>query len=99
MNIKLVNKGTEAEVLLEGHLDSAVAPDAGKTLMDIAGRFDTLTLNLDKLEYTASAGLRIFRNLYIAMDKKGGNLYIKNVKPAVMEVFEMTGFAGFLKFI
>ncbi len=99
MNIQLVNKGTEAEVFLEGHLDSVVAPDAGKALMDIADRFESLTLNLEKLEYTASAGLRIFRNLYIAMDKKGGNLYIKNVKPTVMEVFEMTGFASFLKFI
>lgn len=99
MNIQLVNKGTEAEVLLEGHLDSAVAADAGKALMDIASRFESLTLNLENLEYTASAGLRIFRNLYIAMDKKGGNFYIKNVKPTVMEVFEMTGFASFLKFI
>ena len=33
------------------------------------------------------------------MRRKGGSLVIKNVSKAVMEVFEITGFAGMLKII
>ncbi|MDO5331609.1 MAG: STAS domain-containing protein [Bacillota bacterium] len=99
MDIKLVNKGTEGELILEGRLDSAAAQEADALIMSTAERFDTLTLNLEKLEYTASSGLRIIRNLQVAMNKKGGELLIKNANPMVMEVFEMTGFVGFLKFV
>lgn len=99
MDIKLVNRGTEGELLLNGRLDAAAAQQAEPHIMATAARFNTVVLNLEKLEYTASAGLRIIRNLQVAMNKKGGELLIKNVNPMVMEVFEMTGFVGFLKFV
>lgn len=99
MEIKLVNRGTEGELLLNGRLDAAAAQQAEPLIMSTAPRFNTIILNLEKLEYTASAGLRIIRNLQVAMNKKGGELLIKNANPMVMEVFEMTGFVGFLKFI
>ena len=35
----------------------------------------------------------------MAMAKKKGTLELKNVNKMVMEVFEMTGFAGLLKFV
>ena len=99
MDIKLVNRDNEAELLLIGRLDSQSAPDTEKIVMDAAGKFDKIVLNLEQLEYTSSAGLRIIRNLQVTMNKKGGELAIKNTNKMVMEVFEMTGFAGFLKFI
>jgi len=67
--------------------------------MDVAGRFEKVILNLESLEYTSSAGLRVIMKLHLTMEKKGGALYIKGTKPAVMEVFELTGFAGMLSFI
>ena len=99
MNIKLVNKGTTGELLLVGRLDSAAAQEADALIMSTVDRFETIVLNLQDLEYTASSGLRIIRNLQVAMNKKGGELLIKNANPMVMEVFEMTGFVGFLKFV
>ena len=99
MDIKLVNRDNEAELLLIGRLDSQSAPDTETIVMDAAGKYERIILNLEQLEYTSSAGLRIIRNLQVAMNKKGGELAIKNTNKMVMEVFEMTGFAGFLKFI
>lgn len=98
MNIKLLNKGTGAEVLLEGRLDANSSREAEGIFREIAGKYDSLTLNLGGLTYISSAGLRIIKIVHMIMFKKSGNLTLKNVSPAVMEVFEITGFAGLLHF-
>ena len=97
MDVKLINRGSEGELLLSGRLDSHTAPEVEEIFEDVAGQFSSVVLNLEELEYVSSAGLRIIRNLHVAMRKKDGELTLKNVKKLVMEVFEITGFAGLLK--
>jgi len=99
MTIKLVNRGTEGELLLEGRLDTNTAPEAEEVFEQMIERFDTVILNLQNLEYISSAGLRVLKRLHMGMRKKGGELCLKNTNKMVMEVFEMTGFAGLLRFI
>jgi anti-sigma B factor antagonist len=96
MDIKLINRGQEGELVLTGRLDSLTSPDAENIFLQTAERFDRLVLNLADLEYISSAGLRVIKRLYMAMTKKGGSLTLTNVRKMVMEVFEMTGFVGFL---
>lgn len=96
MNIKLINRGQEGELLLEGRLDSVTSPQAEEIFTQMAERFDRIILNMTDLEYVSSAGLRTLKRLYMAMQKKGGTLTLTGVRKMVMEVFEMTGFAGFL---
>lgn len=98
MNIKLINRGTEGELLLEGRLDSVTAPEAEAVFHQVAERFDKIVLNMAQLEYISSAGLRALKRLHMEMKKKGGSLVLTNVRKMVMEVFEMTGFAGLLMF-
>ena len=98
MTIKLVSRETEGELLLEGRLDSNSSPEAGEIFQKMAERFDRVILNMAGLEYVSSAGLRIIKLLHMAMRKKNGELVVTNVNRMVMEVFEMTGFAGLLKF-
>lgn len=98
MNIKLINRETEGELLLEGRLDSSTSPEAEDVFLQMAERFDVVILNMGQLEYVSSAGLRIIKVLHMAMRKKQGKLILKNVNKMVMEVFEMTGFAGLLNF-
>ena len=98
LNMRLVNRGTAGEVLLSGCLDTYSAEDAAEHLLAAAERFDTLTLNLEELEYISSTGLRALRRVYLAMHRKGGALFVSHVSKSVMEVFEMTGFASMLQF-
>ena len=98
MKMKLINRETEGEIVLEGRLDSNSAPEAEEIILNTVEKFDTLVLNFGQLEYISSAGLRVLKKTHMAMKKKSGNLRIKNVNEMVMEVFEMTGFAGILKF-
>ena len=99
MHIKLINRGQEGELLLAGRLDSAAAPEVEEIVLQVAERFDKVILNMAQLDYISSAGLRILKLLYMALKRKDGELEIKNANKLVMEVFEMTGFAGWLTFV
>lgn len=99
MEIKLINHGDKGELLLIGRLDSVTADEAEAVFQQVIDRFDTLTLNMEQLEYISSAGLRVLKRVHMAMKKKGGNLELSGVRPMVMEVFEMTGFASLLRIV
>ena len=98
MNIKLINRGQEGELVLEGRLDTLTAPEAEEVFNQMAERCEKIVLNMAGVEYVSSAGLRTLKRLHMAMKKKNGSLVLTNVRKMVMEVFEMTGFAGLLKF-
>ncbi len=98
MNIRLIKNDTEGELFLEGSLDSNTSPEAEEIFAATAERFDNVILNMEQLDYISSAGLRALKQLHITMKKKGGAMSLKNVNPMVMEVLEMTGFAGLFAF-
>ena len=97
MKMKLIKHGASADVLLDGRLDGQSAPDVEKQLLDIAERFQSVDLDLAKLDYISSAGLRAFRNFTVAMRRNGKEYKFKNVQKTIMEVFEMTGYVRLLK--
>ncbi|MBE5861542.1 MAG: STAS domain-containing protein [Lachnospiraceae bacterium] len=99
LDMKLVNRGDEGELLLFGKLDSQTSIDAEKYFEEASDRFDHLILNMAELSYLSSAGLRILKKTHIKMNRKGGVLSLCNVNDNIMEVFEITGFAGLLNFI
>ena len=99
LNMKLINRDTEGELKLIGRLDTNTAGDAEEHMIAAGERFDTLYLDMAELEYVSSAGLRALKRAHLTMRRKGGTLLVKNVTKPVMEVFEITGFAGMLRFI
>jgi anti-sigma B factor antagonist len=98
MDIKLVSKENEGELFLIGRLDANSAPEAEQVFKEVAEKFDRVVLNMEQLDYISSAGLRAIKIIHMAMKKKNGELVLTNVKKMVMEVFEIIGFAGLLKF-
>ena len=98
MNIKLVNKGQEGILILEGVLDSTTSPKIEGVCLQTAERFDKLVLDLGDVQYLTSAALRVIKKLYMIMVQKGGSLVMKNVNENIMDVFEMTKLVGYLKF-
>jgi anti-sigma B factor antagonist len=51
-----------------------------------------LVIDLANLEYISSAGLRVL----LSLKKQIAALKVKNVRPEIMEIFDMTGFTGIL---
>ena len=99
MDISLIKRGNDAELKLDGYIDATNANEVEQVLIDVAGQFDSLTLDMEKLNYVSSAGLRAFKRLYMELRRKGGTLSAKNVDKAVMEVLEVTGFTRLFKFV
>lgn len=97
MNVKLINRGDEGELVLQGRLDSVTSIEVEHIFNDVSDRFSRIVLNMEGMDYVSSAGLRILKNLHIKMRKREGELILRNVNRMVMEVFEMTGFAGLLR--
>ena len=99
LEVNLIKHGSDAELKLNGYIDASNAADVEKILTDVAGKFDNLLLDMQKLEYVSSAGLRAFKRVYVDLHRKGGILSAKNVTKSVMEVFELTGFTRLFKFV
>lgn len=99
LNIDLVKHGTQGELVLNGRLDSITSEEAGKIFDVTASRFDDVVIDMKGLEYISSAGLRVLLRTFITLNNKNGTLKLKNVNKSVMEVLEITGFAGLYTFI
>ena len=90
-------KKTAAETVLEvvGRLDTITAPALDKTINEDLGDTQNLVLDLKGVEYISSAGLRVLLSAQKKMQRIG-SMKVVHVCEAVMDVFEMTGFADIL---
>lgn len=97
MKIKLLKKSdNQAELFLEGRLDTNAAPDAQKAFMQVAEKYSDIIVNFSDLAFISSAGLRAILVLQKHANRTGVNITYINIKPSVREVFELTGFSGIL---
>ena len=91
-----IKKNAEATIVeVAGRLDTVTASSLDKTINEDIGDAKNLVLDLKGLEYISSAGLRVLLGAQKKMQKIG-SMKVTNVCEAVMEVFEMTGFADIL---
>ena len=95
MNINKIEKGTELIIELEGRLDTTTSPELEKELKQSLSGVTSLILDMDKLDYISSAGLRVLLSAQKEMNKKGSML-VKNVNENIMEIFDVTGFVDIL---
>jgi anti-sigma B factor antagonist len=95
LNINTSKRGSTLTLYLEGQLDKNTAESAEKRIADEMKDMTKLILDLEKLEYISSAGLRVLVALRRQINDRQ-NLAIKNVQPSVMEVFDLTGLTKYL---
>ena len=99
MNVRLERLDRATVVIPEGRLDFDAAADFQKQL---EGLFTSATppvaviIDCGMLEYVSSAGLRVFLLGAKAAQKAGVAFAISDLKPAVREVFDLSGFSRVL---
>lgn len=95
MNIIKKQDGTTLTVALEGRLDTVTSPHLEGELRTAVNGVTELIFDLTGLEYISSAGLRVLLSAQKVMNRQG-KMTIRNVKPEIMEIFEVTGFVDIL---
>ena len=81
-----------------GKLDTNSSGDASDQLVKIVqGDIKQIVLNLDKLDYVSSAGLRIILRTSKLLQGGRGELKICHANGVVKEVLETSGFNSLLK--
>ncbi len=86
-----INKTIQEDTMtlkIEGWLDTQTAPELGEALRELPENIKSLTIDMEKLEYISSAGIR---QLVAAYKQMSGNMTIANVSEEIMNIFKMTG--------
>ncbi len=95
MTIQNNKNGSALSLALEGRLDTTTAPELDEVLKGSLDGVTELTMDLEKLEYLSSAGLRVLLSAQKTMNKQG-SMVVKNANETIMEIFEITGFSDIL---
>ena len=100
MEVNIEKTGNKTFVVLSGRLDTTTAD---KFMQDITplmqGDNPDIEIDCTGLEYTSSQGLRMFLMLQKSVTARKGNLVMRNMKPNVKEVFDITGFSNIIKIV
>ncbi len=95
MNIVMNRNGNTLTVALEGRLDTTTSPQLESELLHALDAVSELILDLEKLDYISSAGLRVLLSTQKLMNRQG-KMVIRGTKPEIMEIFDVTGFVDIL---
>jgi anti-sigma B factor antagonist len=83
---------------MSGRLDSHSAGEAGDRMVNIAqGEDKRVLLNLDKLAYMSSAGMRVIIRAAKLLQTHRGELKICNARGVVKDALETAGFHSLIK--
>lgn len=88
MTVEKTMDGSTAVLYLEGWLDTQNAPVLAQALNELDDGVEKLVLDMEKLEYISSAGIRQIVTAYKEMN---GALTLKNLSTEVASVLHMTG--------
>ena len=91
ISVKTTN---EVKVLaFEGRMDTQTSPDAQQQLTRLIEEGETkILVNLEKLDYISSAGLRVLLVVAKQLKATDGELRICSLNEVVKEVFDISGF-------
>lgn len=86
-------------VSIVGSLDALTAPDLNEFFnRRLAEGSSKLVVDLSRLDYTSSAGLRVLLSAVKEARSHGGDLRLAAAQMNVKKVFELSGFVNILQF-
>lgn len=82
-------------------IDTTTAPKMDQGIKELLSDPKLMELEIDMEEtfYISSVGLRVLLATQKAMNARKGTLYLSHVRSQVREIFDVTGFSGFLNVV
>ena len=93
MQISVKTTNDVKVLTIEGRLDTQTSPDAQLQLTQLIEEGDTkILVNLKKLDYISSAGLRVLLTAAKQLNTIDGKLRVCSLNDIVREIFDISGF-------
>ncbi|SRR5574344_1850432 len=100
METKIDKTGEETLITVSGRMDTQNAKQFEQEIQPLL-KEPTLNVIVDcaDLIYISSSGLRTFITLLKYSKTVNGSISMKNMRPEVREIFDMTGFSSFFNML
>lgn len=95
MQVKTLSEPGITRVDLEGAIDGKTAPQIRDELSSVLAQVQKLILDISRVDYLSSAGLRLLLLLYREITARNGKLVLVGVSPEIRTVMSHTGFLNF----
>ena len=96
MTISEVKGENSIQLTVVGQVYTVTAPELQQKILTCFQKTKDVVLDLAEVGYMSSAGLRALLLGQKTAVSKGGSMKVVNVQPAVMQVFNMSGFVKVL---
>ena len=96
MNVVKQKNGDVLTVKIEGNLDINTAPELKNQLKGELDDVSKVIFDLEKTDYTSSAGLRVLLEAFQILHAKGGTMSMINVNEVFYDILKLSGFTDFL---
>jgi anti-sigma B factor antagonist len=95
MSMQSLKRGSTTVVFLEGSIDGKTAPIVRDELRPILENANDVVLDMSKVDYLSSAGLRLMLLVYREFAAKNKKLVLAGLSQEIKEVMSYTGFLNF----
>lgn len=95
MNVTTLSEPGVTRVDLEGSIDGKTAPQIREELSAAVQQVQKLIIDMSRVDYLSSAGLRLLLLLYREFAARNGKLVLLRVSPEIRTVMSHTGFLSF----
>jgi anti-sigma B factor antagonist len=95
MNVQVRQEGDIEVIEFEGSLDGKTAPEVREQIQPVLSRAGKLILDLSRVGYLSSAGLRLLLLTYREVTARKGKVVLLGVSPDIKMVMSHTGFLSF----
>lgn len=96
MNIEKNYNEKELTIKVDNQIDTVIAPDFENEIFDEMGKFDSLILDFEKLEYISSAGLRVLISTQKKLQPEGIPFKIINTPSIIKDIITTSGLDNIL---
>lgn len=90
LNIKTINKVNVVEII--GDIDGKTAPEIQQQLQSEIGADPKILLDMSKVEYMSSAGLRMLLSMYRQVKESDGRIVLAGLSEEIQDIMSVTGF-------
>jgi anti-sigma B factor antagonist len=97
MNVTFSEENGIRVISIAGSIDGKTAPVVRQEIQPILGTATSVILDLAKVDYLSSAGLRLLLLIYREFVAKNGKLVLLGVSDDIQTIMSHTGFLNFFK--